>query len=65
VFNALSGIESTYNLGHLIQLNLVKSTIFTFCTSFLTTDAWSLGQDILKTVGPGHGIKDNTTSAST
>ena len=39
--------------------------MLTLCINFLTTEALSLGHDILKTVCPGHGIIESITKTIT
>jgi hypothetical protein len=42
-----------------IRLSFRPVYFHLLCIIFLTILALSLGQDILKTVGPGHGINDS------
>ena len=47
------------------KTNWSDKNSFTFCTILLTTDARSRGHDILNTLGPGHGITDNSNTIKT
>lgn len=51
-----------YGLKRVHSINIY---FFTFCTILLTTDARSRGHDILNTLGPGHGITDNSNTIKT
>lgn len=48
-----------------LETNWFDRNFFTFCTILLTTDARSRGHDILNTLGPGHGITDNSNTIKT
>lgn len=68
---ALASISATDNKSTEIlgdfrrRLKCWFSVILTFKTTLRTIAALSRGQEILKTVGPGHGMMVRRTSAST